>query len=138
MTQQKLNLAQISAGFEQMNGVGVPQRVGTCGLRQAGTFAGASHGIGHGVAGQRLVGNLTREHPWLGAHSAPITAQQFQQLGGQLDVAILPALALLNPNHHPLAVNVGSAQMHSFADAPSGAVHRAEDHVVRERWSSLQ
>jgi hypothetical protein len=46
--------------------------------------------------------------------------------------------ALLNPDHHTLAVDVGDLQMQGLADAHTRAVHRAEDHSVREGWSRFK
>ena len=48
------------------------------------------------------------------------------------------SFALLDPNHHALAVDVGGAQMNGLADAHPGTVHRAEDDVVRKGRSGLQ
>jgi len=45
---------------------------------------------------------------------------------------------LLDPDHHTLAVEVGNLQMKGPAHAQSGAVHRAEDHVVRKRRCGFQ
>jgi hypothetical protein len=47
-------------------------------------------------------------------------------------------LALLDPDHHTLTVEVGNLQMKGLAHAQSGAVHRAEDHVVRKGGSGFQ
>ena len=47
-------------------------------------------------------------------------------------------LALLDPDHHALAVDVGNPQMKGLANAHSGAVHRAEDHMVRKGGSGFQ
>jgi len=47
-------------------------------------------------------------------------------------------LALLNPDHHALAVEVGNPQMKGLAHAQAGAVHRAEDHLVRKGGSRFQ
>jgi hypothetical protein len=61
-------------------------------------------------------GDLHREHPFPRPHFPPIATQQFQQLGGQLDIAMLMAFTQLDADHHPLAVNVVWAQMHGFTD----------------------
>jgi len=55
-----------------------------------------------------------------------------------LDIAVLVAFAQLDADHHPLAVNVGGAQMHRFTDAHPGAVHGAEDDMVSKGGSRLQ
>src|SRR2546425_2604521 len=47
-------------------------------------------------------------------------------------------LALLDPDHHTLTVEVGNLQMQGLAHAQPGAVHRAEDHMVSEGGSGFQ
>jgi len=55
-----------------------------------------------------------------------------------LDVAVLAPFALLDADHHALAVDVGGAQMHRLAHPHAGTAHRAEDDVMREGRSGLQ
>src|SRR5216683_5721550 len=93
-----------------MYSVGVSQRVRVGGLRQASALAGMGDGLSDGLSAQRLVGNLPGEQPFPRSHFPPIGAQQFQQLGGELDVAVLMTFALLDADHHALAVDVGSAR----------------------------
>src|SRR3979490_2216016 len=81
---------------------------------------------------------LPGKEPFLRSELPPIRAQQFQQLGGELDVAVPIPLALLDANHHALAVDVSRSQMERLADAHPGAVHDAEDDVVRKGWSRLE
>jgi hypothetical protein len=57
---------------------------------------------------------------------------EFQQLRRELDVTILTPLALLDPSHHALAIDVGSVQMNGPTCTHPGPVHRAEDDVVRK------
>lgn len=55
-----------------------------------------------------------------------------------MDIAALVAFTQLDANHHPLAVDVGGAQMHRLTDTHPGTVHGAEDDMVREGRSRLQ
>ena len=112
--------------------------MGTGFLGQSSTLAGTLNGLADCVPAQRLVGILSREQPFSRSLFTPISAQEFQQPGGELDVAVFVTLALLDANHQPLAVDVGSAQMEGFIDAHTGTVHRAEDHAVSKRGSRFE
>jgi len=81
---------------------------------------------------------LPREEPFLRLDLPPIRAQQFQQLGGELDIAVPISLALFDANHHALAVDVSSPQMQRLADAHPRAIHGAEDDVVSKGGSRLE
>src|SRR6516164_5817405 len=121
-----------------MDSVSVAKRMGTGVFLQTSVLAGPSYGIADRFPPERLVGILSGEHPFPRPHPPPIAAQQLQELGGQLDIAALVALAQLDANHHPLAVNVGGAQMHHFTDLYSGTVHGAEDDMVSKGRCRLQ
>ena len=112
--------------------------VGTGLLRQTGATGSPGYGLAHGLSAQRLMGKLSWEKPFLRSNLPPISAQQFQQLGGEWDVAVPITLALLDANHHALAVDVANPQMHDLADAHPGAVHGAEDDAVRKGRSRFQ
>ena len=47
-------------------------------------------------------------------------------------------LPLVDPDHHTLVVEVGNSQMKGFAHTHDGAVHRAEDHMVRKAGCGFQ
>ena len=56
MAQQKLNSADVGSGFEQVDGVGVAQRVRARSFFQTSALAGLSHGIADRIAAQRFAG----------------------------------------------------------------------------------
>ena len=71
------------------------------------------------------------EHLALGSGDAPPAAsvaalrpdpQTLQQHGRQHRIAIFVPLALLNPERHPLAVDIAHAQNHHFAGPQSGGI----------------
>src|SRR5262245_17023229 len=95
-------------------------------LRQTSALTGLGNCIGDRLTAERVVRDLTREHPMLGPYFAPIASQQIQQLGGQLHIPVLMTFTLLDPNHHALAVNVRCPQMNSLTDAHARAIHGAE------------
>src|SRR5258708_38171551 len=91
-----------------------------------------------GLPAQRLVGDLTWEHQILWPYFPPIATQQFQQLGGEWDVAILMAFTQLEADHHTLAVDVACAQMHGLTYAHPGTVHGDEDDMAMKGRRGLE
>ena len=61
---------------------------------------------------------------------APPVAQQFEQLRRQHGVAILAALALLDPQQHALGVDVADLERDHLGDAQTGAVGGGECRLV--------
>ncbi len=62
------------------------------------------------------------EEPSLGLQSAPVVAQSFQQDGTEHDVPILTALATLDVDDHPLAIDIANLQAGHFVAARSGSI----------------
>ena len=56
MTEQELNGADVGAGFEQVNGEAVSQRVGREGFGQAGQAQGFVAGQDHRLGGEGVCG----------------------------------------------------------------------------------
>jgi hypothetical protein len=50
----------------------------------------------------------------------------------------MPALAVLNPDHHPLTVDVGNLEESHFRDAQSGTIDRGQRGAALETWDRLQ
>ena len=69
---------------------------------------------------------LTRKQPSLRPRRPPPLAQQFEQLGREHDVPISLSLALLNPQRHALAIDVGHFQGHDLGHAQARPVGDAE------------
>ena len=67
-----------------------------------------------------------REEPSLGAPSSPVLRQDEAQVGGEHDGAVLAPPALLDADHHALAVDVGDAQVGDFRDAKAAGVQGHE------------
>ena len=64
------------------------------------------------VAGEQP--ELAGMHPSLLARSAPPFTQYIEQVGRENDVAILLALALLDADHHSVAVDVAELQRYDL------------------------
>ncbi len=69
-----------------------------------------------------------------GPDSLPVGAEDLQQSRGEHDVAILPALAVANADHHALAVDVGDLQLGDFGDAQAGGIGGHEDGAMLDIW----
>ena len=68
----------------------------------------------------------------LRSHPAVVLAQRGEQRRTERDLAIATALALLDAEHHALAVDVADFQLARFAAAQAGAVERQQQRAVIE------
>src|SRR5215212_3873190 len=59
---------------------------------------------------------VAMHHPLLPPDPPPVT-QQGQQIAREHGVAVLPTLAALDPEHHPLAVDIRDLEVGDFGDA---------------------
>lgn len=66
------------------------------------------------------------------AVSKPIAAQPMEGRLGQLDVAVLGALAAVDMDHHARAIDIGDFEMARFVKAQAAGVDGGEKDVVRE------
>jgi hypothetical protein len=87
MAEQDLNGAQIDAGFEQVRGEGVPQRVRMDGLRDPGPMSSVAARQEDRFHRDRLASTCTGEEPVGGFPASPVTAQKLLILA-----SICPAL----------------------------------------------
>ena len=101
--------------------------------------------LSRGVAGaielacrERRPEHASRKQPALRLPHAPPVAQQFEQLWRQHHVAILAALALLDADHHALAVDVRGLERHHLGRAQASAISHAERRLVLEPRRRLQ
>lgn len=92
----------------------------------------------HNLGGaERLIKPRAGEKKVTRANAPPIGAQQLEKFGGQRNKTVLVSLALYNPDHHALDVDIADAQVHSLADSYPSGIERAEDHVSGERWCRI-
>ena len=79
-------------------------------FRDASTFGGFLNGFPDDLRRNRFIGSPTvfssRKQVGLRSHPAPVCTQGFQQLLVQGNLAVDAAFAPLDPEDHPLAINV--------------------------------
>ena len=90
------------------------------------------------VGYKRTLVVAARKQPTLRPSQPPICAQNPQQLRREHDVAVLAALALLDPDHHPLAVNVSDLEKNDFRYAQSGGIDSGQRGAAFEARDRLQ
>src|SRR5712671_3184841 len=136
MTEQHLDGAQISARFEQVRGVTVPQRVrrdmlpDPSSLRcQSASFPRNFGGDGNVrspvlyCAGKKIVLRL---------HPAPIDTERLQKFFAQGNITVMSAFPLADVNHHPLAVDIGDLKTAQFRAPDTRRVQGHEHRAVEE------
>src|SRR6201998_742125 len=119
-----------------MGGEAVAQRMNADTLGDAGTprcqandpmqLAGSP--VSPAVAGKQP--GLTGRHPALLARNAPPFMQYLEQDGRENAVAILLALALLDPDDHPVTIDIGELERYALRGSQTGGISQAEDRPV--------
>ena len=99
------------------------------GLGDAGAKASRPAGMRNGVPGNRPA-EIPGEEPLLRPHNPPVVAQRIEQLGREHDVAVLAALALGHPDHHPPLIERAGLQANGFGDAQAGGVAARQERSV--------
>ena len=138
MAEQHLDHADIHLLLEQVRGKTVPQgmqRDAFVDTRREGSLV---HGAVELTCGQGLDGVQAREQPAavehlaLGSGDPPPSAQALEHHRGEHGVAILAALALLDPQRHARTIDVTDLQRGDFAGAKPGAVGNREGRLMLE------
>src|SRR5208282_3652031 len=84
-------------------------------------------GVLHGEGRDRLVGDVAGKQELLRVDGTPIRPENLQQPRREHHVAILPPLALLHADDHPLAVDRRWRQADRFGDPQAGRVADGQD-----------
>jgi hypothetical protein len=90
-----------------VDGKGVTQRMRADRFGKAAAPVALLAGVRDGHRGDVTAGLIPGKEPPPGCGHAPPSAQHLQQLGREHHVTIFLALALFDPDDHPLAVDVG-------------------------------
>src|SRR5271155_1454973 len=115
-----------------MGGEAVPQRMNADTLGDAGTprcqtndpMQLARTRMLPAVAGKQP--GLTGRHPALLARNAPPFVQYIEQDGRENDVPILLALALLDPDDHPVTIDIGELERYDLRGSQAGGISQAQ------------
>src|SRR5215469_7877438 len=119
-----------------MGGEAVPQGMNADTLGDAGTprcqandpMQLARRHVSPAVAGKQP--GLTGSHPALLARNAPPFMQYLEQDGRENNVPILLALALLDPDDHPVTIDIGELERYHLRGSQAGGISQAEDRPV--------
>ena len=90
--------------------------------------------VGH----ERTLVVAAGKQPSLWPSEPPIRPQNPQELRRKHDVTVLAALALLDPDYHPLAINVGNLQEGHFRYTQSGCIDSGQRGTALKAWDCLQ
>ena len=138
----ELELAQANAdvgpALKQMGGEAVTQGVDRDRLAQLRQPCATTTRILQGGDADRFVGRSAREQPKPRPCQPPVGAQNLQQLSGEHDVALLAALAALNPDQHAGAVDRGDLQASDLADLQTGPVRRRQRCPIAQSWDGFK
>ena len=136
VSEPDLNGAQVGSGVQQMGGATVPQTMRGQAFADAGLLGCLATSQPDDVGGNGDVGALasdgTGKQIGLGLPPAPVNAQGFQQFGTQGHVAVAAALTLVNPDHHPLTVDVSDLETAKFGPSHGGGIQGHEQRAVIE------
>src|SRR6201994_1576802 len=98
-----------------MCGETVPQRMGRYMLLDAGLLGCLSHSRPNDLLRDGHISPPIVHHAWEqvgpGLHPAPVLSQSLQKLGGQQNIAVAAALALMDVNDHAFTVDVAHLQV---------------------------
>src|SRR6266478_6202525 len=136
--EQHLDHSDIDVLFQQMSGKAVPQGVERYALVDLGP-------IGCGMAGaielarrHRLHAVAARKQPALRSCRLPPGAQQFEEMWRQHHVTVFTAFALLDADHHALAVDVADLERDHLGGAQTGAISHTQRCLVLKSRRGLQ
>jgi hypothetical protein len=136
VTEQELNRAPVGARFQQMRGVGVPERVRRDTFVDAGLSRGEAHGLPDHLRGDRGIGTPTvarsRKEIGLRSHPSVVLPERGEERRTQGNLAIAAALALLDAEHHALTVDVTDSELARFGATQASAIERQEQRAVIE------
>ena len=130
MAQEPLDRVQIGPALEQVGREGVAQRVDAASLLYRRVALGSFVDALRAADRDRLGAPLRREEPQLRPGVTPVGPHLLQQPWREQRVAILPALALLDPNRHAIGVEIAHAQVHELAHPKPGPVGGHQQHPV--------
>src|ERR1700730_8771226 len=137
MTEQHLDGAQVGAGFEQMSGKAVAQRVGMDMLvLKTGALCGVLTGSPQDLGGDRVtcgMPSVAGEQPigGLAFQPAPVDTQSIEKLGAEHDITVLASLASPDMNDHALAVDIADLQVCHFCATCARSIEGHQQNAMK-------
>src|SRR5437867_3713825 len=136
--QQHLDHANVDLLLKQMGGEAVPERVERDALVDPSRLRRGMAGTVELACGERLHRIAARKQPALGPCGLPIGAQKRKQMLAEHHVAVLAALALLDPDHHAGAVDVAELERDHLIGTHACAIGYAQRRAVLEARRGFQ
>src|SRR5499427_8846300 len=136
VSEQNLNNPDIGLLLKEMRGKAVPQCMNADALGNAGARRGQANDpvelartrMLPAVAGKQP--RLTGRHPSLLARDAPPVAQHLEKVGRENDIPVLLALALFDPDDHPITIDIGESERYDLRGSQAGGVSQAQERLV--------
>src|SRR3954462_6216815 len=122
MSEQHLDDADVSTGFEQMSSKAVAQGMDGDRLIEFGRRPRDAAGGLQYARIERPAVILAGKQPMRRSCFPPVGAQYNEELRRQHDVAVAAALALVDPDQHAAAVDIAEFQAHHFRYAQPGGI----------------
>jgi hypothetical protein len=138
VAEQGLDDTQVGAALDEVGGEGVAQRARRERLRDAGLAAGGAKGALDAGGGDRLAGALALQQIVQRAVAFPARAQLLEQPLGEYHLAVLLALAALDPDDHALGIDVARLEVHDFVGAQTRAVAQHEGGLVLQTKNRVE
>jgi hypothetical protein len=136
VAQQELNRPQVGARFQEMRRVGVSQRVRRHAFVDPRLARGPVHRLPDHLRRDRGIGTpaVVRPRKEIGLRSHPpvVLTECGEERGTEGDLAVAAALALLDAEHHALAIDVADFELARFVAAQAGPVERQQQRAVIE------
>src|SRR6202045_3235903 len=107
------------------------------GFGDAGATARRAAGMLNGVRGDGSA-EIPGEEPLLRPPDPPIVTQGVEQFRREHDIAVLAALALGHPDHHPLVVERAGLEANCLGNAQAGGVAGRQDRLVFDVFDAAE
>src|SRR5215470_7006589 len=127
--EQNLDDANVGLLLQEMGGEAVSQRMNADTLGDAGTPRCQANDPMQ-LARTRMLPAVAGRQPALLARNAPPFVQYLEQDGRENDVPILLALALLDPDEHPVTIDIGELERYHLRGSQAGGISQAQDRSV--------
>jgi len=128
--QQPLNDDQIDAIVQQMRGKGMPQRMRMHRFGDRGQSRRLPAYPENRSGGKRTICLVSREEPVGGVFPPPVGDEHFAERVRQHDLPVFATLAIANPDHFSIAIEVLYFQVGHFRYPQSGSVHGGQNRPV--------